>query len=134
MPEFDAAQSRVLREVVNRFERRVEQTLREPLRQQLGGYSPPELDNLLEEVSLVAKQLRVTGDMAGVHDVHVKLLKTMILRERRSMALESEEPRQRTANAGAIRFLMRNIQVLDRILAEGWCIDLEPLPQPKLTD
>ncbi len=134
MPEFDAAQSRVLREVVSRFERRVEKTLREPLREQLGGYSPPELDRLLEEVSLVAKQLRVAGDMAGVHDVHVKLLKAMILRERRTMALESEEPRQRTSNAAAIRFLLRNIQVLDRILAEGWCIDLEPLPQPKLTD
>lgn len=134
MPELDAVQAKILRSAIARFQEAVQTELVEPVRAQLRDYRPAELTELDQELALVALQLGSGEPPFQVHDVHARLLKAVVAHQRRALASEIDEPRRRTGHREAIRFLEKELRVLDEIIQAPWFSEIPPARLPRLTD
>ena len=144
MPAFDGVQSHVLVRALDRFRARVAETLVEPLRAELRGFEPPAVKELLEELAVIGRQLEVgpvrTAEPnppwpeCSVHEVHARMLKRVIVVERRALAQEIDLPRQKTTHRDAIRWLERELRVLDDLIGSEWFAAATPARVPRLTD
>lgn len=138
MPEFDAVEAKILRSAVARFQQALEAELAEPIRAQLRDYQPPELTDLAQELTLIGRQL---GQQSGggessfvVHDIHARLLKAVVAHQRRALASEIDEPRRRTGHREAIRYLEKELRVLDGVVNAPWFSEVVTARLPRLTD
>lgn len=142
MPEFDAVEAKILRGALSRFGQAIEAELAEPLRAQLRDYRPPELAELEQELTLIGRQLgqqigqHVGGGEASfpVHDIHARLLKAVVAHQRRALASEIDEPRRRTGHREAIRYLEKELRVLDGVVNAPWFSEVVTARLPRLTD
>lgn len=138
MPELDAVQAKILRGAVSRFQTALEEELAAPLREQLRDYRPPELEEIRRELALVGQQLGqpIGGaeDRFVVHDIHARLLKAVVAHQRRALAGEIDEPRHRTGHREAIRYLEKELRVLDGIVNDPWFSQTITARLPRLTD
>lgn len=134
MPKFDAVEAKILRGAVSRFREAMESELAEPLRVQLRDYHPPELAELDQELALVGRQLENGEVPYLVHEVHARLLKSIIAHQRRALATEIDEPRRRTGHRDTIRYLEKELRILDRVVHAPWFSEVSPARLPRLTD
>jgi diguanylate cyclase (GGDEF)-like protein len=134
MPEFDAVQAKILRSAVASFQKAVQVELAEPIRAQLRDYRPVELVELDQELAIVALQLGNGESSFMVHDIHARLLKAVVAHQRRALASEIDEPRRRTDHREAIRYLEKELRVLDDVIAAPWFSEVAPARLPRLTD
>jgi len=134
MPEFDAVEAKILRGAVSRFREAMETELAEPIRTQLRDYRPPELTELDQELALVSRQLENGEPPIKVHHIHARLLKAIITHQRRALATEIDEPRRRTGHRETIRYLEKELRILDRVVHAPWFTEVAPARLPRLTD
>lgn len=134
MPELDAVEAKVVRVAVERFRAAVDEELGAPLRAELRDFRPPALVELLQELDIVRSQLSVGEPPFAVHEIHTRLLKSVVVHQRRALATEIDGPRQRTGNREAIRFLEKELRVLDKIVQTSWFSPAQPARLPRLTD
>lgn len=134
MPEFDAVKAKILRSAIGRFQEAVQAELVEPVRAQLRDYRPAELSELDQELALVSLQLGSGEPPFQVHDVHARLLKAVVAHQRRALASEIDEPRRRTGHREAIRYLEKELRVLDEVIEAPWFSEVAPARLPRLTD
>lgn len=134
MPEFDAVDAKILRSAIARFARAVQTELVAPIRAQLRDYQPPELTELDQELALVALQLGNGDPPFVVHDIHARLLKSVVAHQRRALASEIDEPRRRTGHREAIRYLEKELRLLDDVVNAPWFSAVAPARLPRLTD
>jgi diguanylate cyclase (GGDEF)-like protein len=134
MPELDAVQAKILRSAIASFQEAVQRELAEPIRAQLRDYRPAELVELDQELALVSLQLGSGEPPFVVHDIHARLLKAVVAHQRRALASEIDEPRRRTDHREAIRFLEKELRVLDDVIAAPWFSEVAPARLPRLTD
>lgn len=134
MPEFDAVQAKILRGAVSRFQAALEEELAAPLRAQLRDYRPPELEEIRRELQLIGQQLANGEDRFVVHDIHARLLKAVVAHQRRALAGEIDEPRRRTGHREAIRYLEKELRILDGVVQHPWFSEVVTARLPRLTD
>ncbi|MCH9686778.1 MAG: GGDEF domain-containing protein [Deltaproteobacteria bacterium] len=134
MPQFDAVEAKILRSAVSRFRAAVRTELAEPIETQLRGYHPPELAELSQELGLVERQLSNGEAPFGVHEIHARLLKAVVTHQRRSLASDIDEPRRRTGHRGTIRYLEKELRILDQVVHAPWFSETETARIPRLTD
>ncbi len=134
MPEFDAVQAKILRSAIASFQQAMQTELAEPIRSQLRDYRPAELVELDQELALVALQLGSGEPPFAVHDIHARLLKAVVAHQRRALASEIDEPRRRTDHREAIRYLEKELRVLDDVIEAPWFSEVVPARLPRLTD
>lgn len=127
-------EAKVVRAAVERFRAAVDVELGAPLRAELRDFRPPALAELIQELDIIRSQLGVGEPPIVVHEIHGRLLKSVVAHQRRALATEVDGPRQRTANRDAIRFLEKELRVLDRIVESEWFAQATPARLPRLTD
>ncbi|MEM9463038.1 MAG: GGDEF domain-containing protein [Myxococcota bacterium] len=134
MPTFDAVEAKILRAAITSFREAMETELAQPVREQLRGYRPPELTELDQELALVGEQLSNGGSTFSVHEIHSRLLKAVVTRQRRTLAAEIDEPRRRTGHRDTIRYLEKELRVLDNVVHTRWFSEVTTARLPRLTD
>jgi len=134
MPQFDAVEAKILRSAITRFAEAMEAELAAPIRAQLRDYRPVDLVDLDQELALVSLQLGNGDPPFVVHDIHARLLKAVVAHQRRALASEIDEPRRRTGHREAIRYLEKELRVLDDIVNAPWFSEVAPARLPRLTD
>ena len=134
MPKFDAVEAKILRAAITSFREAMEAELAQPIRDQLRGYRPPELAELDQELALVGKLLSNGASTISVHKVHSRLLKAVVTRQRRALAAEIDEPRRRTGHRETIRYLEKELRVLDNVVHAPWFSEVTTARLPRLTD
>lgn len=145
MIELDGVQSHVLVRCIERYRTNVEHELVDVLAAELRGFRPAELRELFEELDVVMRQLAVRPTVysqapsepwpsTSVHGVHARLLKRIVVAERRRLAQDVDAPRQKTTHREAILWLERELRVLDQIMAAEWFLEARPARVPRLTD
>jgi len=108
--------------------------LGEPVRAELHGFEPAALAEVEQELDIIGQQLGLGGPPVTVHEIHARLLKCVVSDHRRAIATRVDEPRMRTGNRDAIRFLGKELRVLDAIVAAPWFTATQPARLPRLTD
>lgn len=145
MIALDGLQAQVLARSVGRFRESLQRDIGEVVRSELRGFEPAELRETLEELDIITHQLaartqagqRAPSDpwpACTVHEIHARLLKRVIIVQRRALAQEIDGPRQKTTHGDAIRFLERELRVLDNLQLAGWCLATAPARIARLTD
>jgi diguanylate cyclase (GGDEF)-like protein len=143
--KLDGVQSHVLVRCIERYRSAVERELGEAIAGELRGFRPAELRELFEELDVVMSQLgRSPGvftqspsepwPSTKVHGVHARLLKRIVVTERRRLAQDIDAPRQKTTHREAIQWLERDLRVLDQIIQSDWFLQARPARVPRLTD
>jgi diguanylate cyclase (GGDEF)-like protein len=143
--ELEGIQSHVLAHCIERFRASVQLELGEVLVTELRGFKPTELRELFEELDVVSRQIGVKPSLLSqspsepwptrsVHGVHGRLLKRIVITERRKLAQDVDAPRQKTTHREAIGWLERELRVLDRIMQAEWFLEARPARVPRLTD
>jgi len=145
MIELDGIGSHVLVRCIERFRTNLEHELGERLASELRGFRPVELREVLEELDVMTRQLAVRPSVfspspseawpsTNVHGVHARLLKRVVLAQRRALAQDMDAPRQKTTHREAIQWLERELRVLDQIMTSEWFLEARPARIPRLTD
>lgn len=145
MLEFDGVQSHVMVRCLERFRDRVQHEIAEVVARELRGFLPAQLRELLEELDVMLRQLSVGPNLKNhspsdawpntvVHDVHARMIKRVVVAQRRALAREIDGPRQKTTHREAIGWLEREIRILDQLLALEWMTATRSAVIPKLTD
>jgi diguanylate cyclase (GGDEF)-like protein len=134
MPQFDAVEAKVVRAAIDRFREAIDAELGTPIRAELRDFRPPALAELAQELEIIGQQLTLGQPPIGVHEIHTRLLKSVVAYCRRAVASEVDGPRHRTANREAIRFLDKELRVLDQIVTAPWFSSVAPARVPRLTD
>ena len=145
MISLDGFQAHVLARSVDRFRESLQRDIGEVVRAELRGFEPAELRETFEELHIVTHQLasrpqatqRASSDpwpACTVHEIHARMLKRVVIVQRRALAQEIDGPRQKTTHGEAIRFLERELRALDGLLVSPWCLAATPARIPRLTD
>ncbi len=145
MISLDGLQAQVLARSVERFRESLRRDIGEVVRAELRGFEPAELRETLEELDIITHQLaarpqatqRAVSDpwpACTVHEIHARMLKRVVVVQRRALAQEIDGPRQKTTHGEAIRFLERELRALDALLLSPWCLASTPARIPRLTD
>lgn len=145
MIELDGVQAHVLVRCLERFRENVTAELEGVLARELRGFRPQEVRELSDELDVITRQLAVRPNVthpspsdpwpnASVHEVHGRMLKRIVIAQRRALALEIDGPRQMTTHREAIQWLERELRVLDQILETAWFLGTRPARIPRLTD
>ena len=131
---FNITQTKILRDCVARFRTTFGAEVVDIVREQMRGFEPPEVREVIEELEVVSSQLGRGSRSSSVHPIHARLLKRLIINQRREFARAAEGPRHMTAHRGAIRFLERETAVLETMMASPWFLEVTPAKVPHLTD
>lgn len=145
MIELDGVQTHVLVRCLERFREAATRGLEVVLARELRGFRPQEVRELVDELDVISRQLAVRPNVthaspsdpwpsASVHEIHGRMLKRIVITQRRALALEVDGPRQMTTHREAIQWLDRELRVLDQILETEWFLANRPARVPRLTD
>jgi diguanylate cyclase (GGDEF)-like protein len=143
--ELAGLQAHMLARCVERFREALQRDLAAVVRAELRGFEPAEIRETEEELTVITHQLAARPQTAlrapsdpwpacSVHAIHARMLKRVIVVQRRALAQEIDGPRQKTTHREAIRFLERELRVLDDLLLAEWCLAVAPARIPRLTD
>ncbi len=134
VPEFPKSVAKLLGGCVARFRSAFEEEVVAALESQFRGVRPAEVKDALEELSLLGRQLAVRTQPVVVHDAHNRLLKRIVLEERRRAAEAIDLPLQKAVDASLIRQLRATVRPFDRLMLEPWFAQTVAASVPKLTD
>jgi diguanylate cyclase (GGDEF)-like protein len=145
MIDLDGVQAHVLVRCLERFREGCQRELGEVLARELRGFKPQEVRELFDELDVITRQLAVRPNLlthapsdpwpnTSVHEVHARMLKRIVISQRRALAQEIDGPRQMTTHREAIQWLERELRVLDQILEAPWFLETRPARIPRLTD
>ncbi len=130
---FNITQSKILKACVKRFEATFRREVVDIIREQMRGFEPPEVLEVLQELRVIDSQLGRGLQPSSVHPIHAKLLRHVVLAQRRELASAIDGPRQKTAHKGAIRHLERETQALEAMMEAPWFADVGATRVPRLT-
>lgn len=130
--EFNPSETQILARSVIRYQELFQKNLVNILRQEFRDYEPPEVTDLIGQLSLLGNQLEVRP--ARLHEAQGPLLKRILLELRLDSARAIEVPRQKAVDSGTIRHLEREVYLLEQMMAAPWFAATRPLTVPKLTD
>ncbi len=142
---LEGFQAQLLARSVGRFRESLQRDIGDVVQAALRGFVPAELRETFEELDIITHQLaarpqapqRAASDpwpACSVHEIHARLLKRVVVAQRRALAQEIDGPRQKTTHGEAIRFLERELRALDALLLSPWCLACAPARVPRLTD
>jgi diguanylate cyclase (GGDEF)-like protein len=145
MIELDGVQAHVLVRCLERFRENATREIEGVLARELRGFRPQEVRELFDELDVISRQLAVRPNVshpspsdpwpnASVHEIHGRMLKRIVIAQRRAAALEIDGPRQMTTHREAIQWLERELRVLDQLLETQWFLGTRPARIPRLTD
>jgi diguanylate cyclase (GGDEF)-like protein len=134
MPDFSKSAAKLLAACVQRFREGFERDVVEILEQQFRGVRPAEVKDALEELALLERQLTVRANPVVVHDTHSRLLKRVIIEERRHAAEAIDVPIQKAVDASLIRELRATVRPYEQLMTEAWFRETAPARVPRLTD
>jgi diguanylate cyclase (GGDEF)-like protein len=145
MIDLDGVQAHVLVRCLERFREAAERELGEVLARELRGFRPQEVRELFDELDVMTRQLAVRPNLhthapsdpwpnTSVHEVHARMLKRIVVAQRRALAQEIDGPRQLTTHREAILWLERELKVLDQLIEAPWFVETRPARIPRLTD
>lgn len=134
MPEFSKSVAKLLARCVERFRTAFEQDIVAALESEFRGVRPAEVEDTLEELSLLLRQLDVRQNPVVVHDAHSRLLKRIVLEERRRAAEAIDLPLQKAVDASLIRQLRATVRPFDQLMDEPWFAKTTAAHVPELTD
>jgi len=130
---FNISQCKILKGCIKRFETTFRREVVDIIREQMRGFEPPEVLEILQELRVIDNQLGRGLQPSNVHPIHAKLLRHVILTQRRELASATDGPRQKTAHKGAIRHLERETRVLEAMMEREWFADVGNTRVPRLT-
>ncbi|WP_438020490.1 GGDEF domain-containing protein [Sorangium sp. So ce315] len=134
MLELTPSEAKVLSQCVTRFTDAFRRDVADVIRQQFRGYEPPEVTELIGQLSLLGRQIELRQPQVQVHDTLRPLLKRVLIDLRRESAAAIEEPLQKAVNADTIRHLGREVHGLEQLMAAPWFAVTGALRVPRLTD
>lgn len=134
VPEFGKTVAKLLVGCVERFRSAFEREIVTALESQFRGIRPAEVRDTLEELSLLQRQLDVRANPVMVHDAHSRLLKRVVLEERRRAAEAIDLPLQKAVDSTLIRELRATVRPFDQLMDEPWFKEASAATVPKLTD
>ncbi|XXT24899.1 GGDEF domain-containing protein [Sorangium sp. So ce429] len=134
MPELTPSEAKALSHCVARFTDAFRREVADVIREQFRGYEPPEVTELIGQLSLLGRQLELRQPHVQIHDTQGPLLKRILIDLRRDSATAIEEPLQKAVNADTIRHLRREVHGLEQLMAAPWFAATRALQVPRLTD
>ncbi len=134
MPEFRKSVAKLLVSCVERFRTGFEQNVVAALESQFRGVRPAEVVDALEQMSLLQRQLGVRTNPVVIHDAHCRLLKRIVLDERRRAAEAIDLPLQKAVDTSLIRQLRATVRPFDQLMQQPWFRSTSAAKVPTLTD
>ena len=135
MPEFTKGETKVLETCVASFTESFQVGVVEVLSHEFRGAQPAEVQEIREQLSLIAQQLGVKKmTPMRVHDAHNPLLKRIVIDERRRAAEAIDPPMQRAVDPQVVRHLQREVRPLEELMNATWFRETQALRLPRLTD
>ena len=134
MLEFTKARAKLLGMSVRRFSETFQREVAAVLQEQFRGVTPLEVRELVEQLSLLERQLFVKTRSVKLHDIHARLIKRVLIDERRHAAEAIEVPLQKAVDRRIIRELKRGVDLLELFMSEPWFADTVALRVPRVTD
>ncbi len=130
---FNISQCKILNACIKRFEATFRREVVDIIREQMRGFEPPQVLEVLQELRVIDNQLGRGLQPSSVHPIHAKLLRHVILTQRRELASATDGPRQKTAHKGAIRYLERETRALEAMMEATWFSEAGSTKVPRLT-
>jgi len=136
MPEFTKGEVSILLSSVASFTASFEKNVVEVLQTQFRGAQPAEVNEVREQLSLLAKQLGIAQRQGAlrIHDAHNPLLKRIVIDERRRCAEAIDLPLQKAIDPQLIKHLHREVRPLEEMMTTPWFLEARALRLPRLTD
>lgn len=134
VPELSKSVAKLLVGCVERFRDAFEHEVVSAVEAQFRGVRPAEVEDTLEELSLLGRQLAVRTHPVLVHDGHNRLLKRIVLEERRRAAEAIDLPLRKAVDASLIRQLRATVRPFDQLMQEAWFLQSSAARIPQLTD
>ena len=135
MPEFTKGETKVLETCVASFTESFQVGVVQVLSHEFRGAQPAEVQEIREQLSLIAQQLGVKKmTPMRVHDAHNPLLKRIVIDERRRAAEAIDPPMQRAVDPQVVRHLQREVRPLEELMNATWFRETQALRLPRLTD
>lgn len=132
MPELTKGEARILANSVASFSEAFRREVADVLQIQFRGAQPAEIQEVLEQLSLLSKQLG--GKTPRVHDAFNPLLKRIVVDERRRMAEAIDLPLQKAIDPQLVKHLNREVRPLEDMMNAPWFEQTTILALPRLTD
>src|SRR5689334_9411910 len=120
MPEFTRSEARGLATCVERFTQSFRRDVADVVSGQLRGVEPAEVNDLIGQLSLLARQLESRQKTVVVHDAYRGLLKRVLLDQRRENAEAIDAPLQKAKSAQLIRQIKRELFALEHLMSAPW--------------
>ncbi len=120
--------------VVERFRESFEQEVVQVLENQFRGVRPSDVRELLEQLSLLLLALKVKQNPVCIHDIHGRLLKRIVIEQRRKEAESIDGPIQKATDTRLIRDLRARLRPIETLMEEPWFDELKAARTPMLTD
>lgn len=136
MPSLSKQEARLLARCVERFKESFERDVADVLAAHFHGARPVEISETLEGLTLLLRQLdaeKAPRDIE-VHDSQKRLIRRVVVEERRRAAEEIEAPIQRATDPELLRHLHRKLRPLEQLMQTEWFRDGEAQRVPRLTD
>lgn len=134
MPEFTRSEARALATSVERFTESFRRDIEGVVASQFRGCQPPEIAEILGQLSILGHQLEGRQKPVQVHDAFSGLLKRVLLDQRREQAEAIDLPLQKAIDGQLIRMLRRELLTLEGLMSAPWFQETSPQRLPRLTD
>ena len=134
MPELTKSEAKLLRECVETFKKSFEANVADVIAEHFHGACPTEVKDCLEALHLLVRQLEAESKTVAVHDAHNRLLRAVLIEERRRTAEEVEEPLRKATDPELVRHLQRGLRRLEALMESPWFAGVTGERLPRLTD
>ena len=131
---FNISETKILRDCIQRFRTTFQRELADIVREQIRDFIPNEVREVIQELDVISSQLGRGSRAANVHAIHGRLLKHVIISQRRELTCAAEEPRHKTAHIEAIRHLEREVRALETMMDSERFLNVATAKLPRLTD
>ena len=134
MVEVTPRQGKLLLRHVRAFEATFRTQVADILADRFRGAQPVEVSDLLEQITILQRQLEVKQDPVKVHQVHTRLLRRILIEERRAAAEAIDEPLRRAMDRKLVQQLRAQLTPIEVLMEAEWFRSSAALPLPRLTD
>ncbi|HHH12211.1 MAG TPA: diguanylate cyclase, partial [Sorangium sp.] len=134
MIELTPRQAKLLLRHVRAFNDGFRNQVADTLARYFRGVRPTEVIDLLEQLSILGRQLEMKQDPVKVHGIHSRLLRRILIDERRAAAEALDEPLRRAMDRRLVAQLRGQLAPLEALMQSAWFTSTEALPLPRLTD
>lgn len=132
--ELNKHEAKVLGHCVRSFAEAFTREVAQVVAQQFRGAQPPAIGDMLEQLTLLGRQLEVDTHSIHVHEAHARLLRRVLIDERRRRAQELDAPLRKATDAELSRHLQKELHLLEQLMTATWFQEVEAQRVPRLTD